>query len=49
MKRSIGVVVPASCSEVDLDICIEDATIKCLGCEGDLYCDACFKEGRTLL
>lgn len=27
-------------------ICNEDATVKCLGCEGDLYCNGCWKEGH---
>jgi hypothetical protein len=27
-------------------ICLDDATLKCLGCEGDLYCVNCWKEGH---
>lgn len=27
-------------------ICNEDATVRCLGCDGDLYCDGCWKEGH---
>jgi hypothetical protein len=27
-------------------ICCDDATIKCLGCDGDLYCGSCWKEGH---
>ncbi|GAB7344695.1 hypothetical protein MBLNU457_3171t1 [Dothideomycetes sp. NU457] len=27
-------------------ICNEDATIKCIGCDGDLYCAECWKEGH---
>lgn len=27
-------------------ICQDDATVKCLGCEGDLYCAKCWKEGH---
>jgi len=25
-------------------ICNEDASVRCLGCDGDLYCSACYKE-----
>jgi len=28
-------------------ICNEDATVKCLSCEGDLYCGECWAEGHT--
>lgn len=27
-------------------ICNDDATLKCLGCEGDLYCRGCWMEGH---
>jgi hypothetical protein len=27
-------------------ICCDDATMKCLGCDGDLYCGNCWKEGH---
>ncbi len=27
-------------------ICQEDATVKCFGCDGDLYCANCWKEGH---
>lgn len=27
-------------------ICQDDATVKCLGCDGDLYCAMCWKEGH---
>ncbi|XP_060606895.1 abscission/NoCut checkpoint regulator-like isoform X2 [Ruditapes philippinarum] len=30
-------------------ICTEDATLRCLGCDKDLYCQQCFKEGHKEL
>jgi hypothetical protein len=27
-------------------ICQDDATVECLGCDGDLYCASCWKEGH---
>jgi hypothetical protein len=27
-------------------ICCDDAVLKCLGCDGDLYCTECWKEGH---
>jgi hypothetical protein len=27
-------------------ICNEDATIKCVGCDGDLYCQECWRDGH---
>lgn len=27
-------------------ICNEDARLRCLGCDGDLYCLSCFKQGH---
>jgi hypothetical protein len=27
-------------------ICTDDATLKCLGCDGDLYCQLCWTEGH---
>ena len=28
-------------------ICLDDATLKCLGCDGDLYCAKCWREGHV--
>ena len=37
-------------SEAEIDswciICCDDATVKCLGCDGDLYCAKCWREGH---
>lgn len=35
--------------EVDTwcSICLDDANVKCLGCEGELYCTKCWMEGHT--
>ena len=41
---------PKQYSEAEIDswciICCDDATVKCLGCDGDLYCAKCWKEGH---
>jgi hypothetical protein len=28
-------------------ICLDDATLQCIGCDGDLYCRDCWMEGHT--
>lgn len=25
-------------------VCLEDATVRCVGCDGDVYCARCFRE-----
>ncbi|KAF2234972.1 hypothetical protein EV356DRAFT_514613 [Viridothelium virens] len=41
---------PKQYSEAEIDswciICCDDAAVKCLGCDGDLYCTKCWKEGH---
>lgn len=27
-------------------ICNDDGTVRCLGCDGDIYCDTCWREGH---
>jgi len=38
-------------TDIEIDswcmICLADATVRCLGCAGDLYCNLCWKEGHT--
>ena len=41
---------PKQYNDAEIDswciICCDDATVKCLGCAGDLYCTRCWKEGH---
>jgi hypothetical protein len=43
-----GVMKKPAVDEVDTwcVICSDNATVKCLGCDGDLYCANCWKEGH---
>lgn len=45
-----GVVKKPTYTDDEIDtwcvICSEDATVRCIGCEGDLYCATCWKEGH---
>ncbi|KAL9134463.1 MAG: hypothetical protein Q9175_004357 [Cornicularia normoerica] len=42
---------PPGFSDQDIDswclICCANATVKCFGCDGDLYCWACWREGHV--
>ncbi|KAL5314768.1 hypothetical protein ACEPPN_017415 [Leptodophora sp. 'Broadleaf-Isolate-01'] len=47
-KSVKGVMKKFTDEEVDswCIICQDDATVKCMGCDGDLYCASCWKEGH---
>jgi ANCHR-like B-box zinc-binding protein len=50
-KNSAGNIFEAQSDEDETEnwciICYDDATVKCYGCDGDLYCTKCWKEGHT--
>ena len=49
-KPATKALAPPKYTDEEIDswcvICNEDATVRCLGCDGDLYCQACWDEGH---
>ncbi|KAF2836343.1 hypothetical protein M501DRAFT_997104 [Patellaria atrata CBS 101060] len=48
IRNSSSKTIPFTDEEIDswCIICTDDATLKCLGCDGDLYCHRCWNEGH---